>query len=402
MYIKRRNVRSNVDWHANIGGVMNYFDEYIERSGTDSVKYARYADDVIPMWVADTDFRAPREVIDALVERAVYGIYGYRPVSEQLKLDTSRWVSRYGMDVQPELVAFCPGVIPGVICAIRSFSEPGDEIIVQTPAYSPFYEAIMRNGRTVSRNPMILRDGNYELDFDGFEQLCKRDRARIFILCNPQNPTGRVFTEEELTRLGDICLKNDIVILSDEIHADIIKEGHRHIPIAGISEKLAQKTISFVAVSKTFNLPGLNTASYYTKNPEFLKAVEAEKYAAKEWHENIFGTLAACVSYEKCAYYVEELNDYLDKNDTILREKMKSVPGIKVMPREGTFLTWLDCRELQLSQEELMARFIEKAKVGIQSGTDFGEDGTGFVRLNIGCPKVTLIKAIDRIISEFC
>lgn len=354
------------------------------------------------MWVADSDFKAPEEVVNAVIARAKHGVYGYPAESRRLKTSVSAWLyQRHGLEVREEEVAYCPGVIPGVICGIRAFSEPGDGIIIQTPCYPPFVQAVERNLRRPERNPLFLKDGRYEIDFEGFEALCRKESAKIFILCNPHNPTGRVFSQNELSRMSEICSRNNVVVLSDEIHGDIIYPGHRHIPLPLVSESAAQNSVTFLAASKTFNVPGLNTAAYYAKNPALLAAMGSKIAENKGYRENIFGTLALCESFEKCGYYADELCEYLTDNLRLAAETFRRIPGMKLISPEGTYLLWIDCRALELTQEALVSSFVSGARVGIQSGTDFGEEGEGFVRMNIACPKSTLSEALSRITAHF-
>lgn len=354
------------------------------------------------MWVADSDFRSPAEVVSAIARRAEHGIYGYTPESEELKKAAADWLGRrHGLSVDPERIFYCPGVIPGVIYGLRAFSEPGDGIIVQTPCYAPFVQSIERNERVVVRNPLILRDGHYEIDFDGFERLCQEERNTVFILCNPQNPTGRVSTKEELERMAEICRANRVVVLSDEIHSDIVCSGQKHIPFSAVSEAAAENSVTFMAASKTFNVPGLNTAVFYSRNEELFGAMVKQNMANKGYRENIFGTLAFCVCFNECEYYVDELCEYLAENIAVTKAALEKLEGIRVVDPEGTYLLWLDCRGLGLSHSELVDRFVKKAKVGLESGTDFGPEGEGFMRMNIAVPRATLEEALRRICAAF-
>lgn len=232
------------------------FDEVVNRRGTDSKKYSVYPEDVIPMWIADSDFKAPQPVVDALVARMQQGVYGYTPISERLKKAGAGWQKkRFGWDVEPEWVEFVPGVITGLICAVRALSQPGDNIVIQSPCYPPFSDLSDHNGRHLLRNKLVLTGDHYEIDFEDFEEKCKDPRTKLFILCNPQNPTGHVFTKEELTKLGNICMKYHVIVLADEIHQDLVSSGHKHIPFASICEEFEQNSVSFMNPSKTFNVP---------------------------------------------------------------------------------------------------------------------------------------------------
>ena len=376
------------------------FDEVVNRRGTDSKKYSVYPEDVIPMWIADSDFKAPQPVVDALVERVQQGVYGYTPVSPRLKAAAAKWQeTRFGWEVNPDAVEFVPGVISGVISAVRALSHPGDNIVIQTPCYPPFTDLSEHNGRHLLRNELLFKDGRYEIDFEDFEAKVKDPRTKLFILCNPQNPTGRVFTREELIRLGELCLKYHVTVLSDEIHSDLVYSGHKHIPFASISKEFEQNTISFMNPSKTFNLPGFRTAAFIAANPVLKNAVHDMVVNNKAIGENICGTVAFCTAYEQCAYYADQMVAYLEENRNLVEETLKDVDGIDVIHAEGTYLLWLDCRKLNMSQEELDRFFVETVKLGLNSGKSFGPEGNGFLRMNIACPRSTVKEAMNRIVT---
>ena len=375
------------------------FDEYIERRNTDSVKYhpSFFPADVLPMWVADTDFRAPSEVVNALVSRAEHGLYGYVPDSVQLKESVAGWIERrHGYHLDANSVAYCPGVIPGITYGIRAFTSPGDGVIIQTPCYHPFVQAVERNRRKVIRNPLILQNGRYEIDFENLEELCQINENKLLILCNPHNPTGRVLSHEELSRIAFLCDKYSLVVLSDEIHSDIVFPGNKHIPFASVSEVADNRSVTFISASKTFNVPGLNTAAFYTNNPVLLSGMRNECEAIKGYRENIFGTLALCTCFSKCDYYVDELCEYLVENRNYLATQLNNTRIHAIIP-EGTYLVWLDCRDLQLPHEDLVKRFVDVAKLGLENGMDFGPEGEGFMRMNIAVPMRTLKEAVRRI-----
>ena len=381
-----------------------HFDEIVDRRGSDSVKYspAFYPPEVIPMWVADSDFKAPQQVVDAFMARAAHGIYGYTPESERLRQAVASWLAkRHHLTIDSHQAFYCPGVIPGIIYGVRAFSSPGDSVIIQTPCYPPFIQLVERNLRKVERNPLILRDGRYEIDFDGLEALCSKEQTKIFILCNPQNPTGRVFCRSELERMAQICQKYGVIVLSDEIHSDIVYPGQKHIPFSAVSEWAAQNSVTFLAASKTFNVPGLNTAAYYCGNPSMQEAMEKQRAANKGYRENIFGTLALCICFEECDGYADALCSYLYANLQYACQTLRNIPGIAPISPEGTYLLWIDCRALQLPQEELVEKFVGQAKVGLQSGTDFGPEGEGFMRMNFAVPRATLETALQRIQNVF-
>lgn len=376
------------------------FGELVGRRGTDSKKYAVYPEDVIPMWIADSDFKAPQPVVDALVERMKQGVYGYTPISTRLKEAARKWQKeRYGWEISTDYVEFVPGVISGIISAVRALSHPGDNMVIQTPCYPPFMDLSEHNGRHLLRNELILKDGRYEIDFEDFEKKLKDSRTKLFILCNPQNPTGRVFTKEELVRMGELCKKYHVIVLADEIHGDIVYSGHQHIPFGSISREFEQISISFVNPSKTFNLPGFRTAAFIAANPVLKNAVHDVVVNNKAVGENICGTLAFCTAYEECGYYADQLVEYLAGNRQLLEDTLRNIEGIDCIHADGTYLMWLDCRKLSMSQKELDTFFVEKVKLGLNSGRSFGPEGEGFLRMNIACPRATLEKALEQLIT---
>lgn len=380
------------------------FDEVVDRHGTDSKKYStnHFPADVIPMWIADSDFKAPQPILDALQERLNHGILGYPEKSQRLKEAAAYWMkSRFHYEVGPECVEYTPGVIAGVDYSIQGLSQPGDGVILQFPAYPPFVQAITSNDRELIANELVLRDGRYEIDFELFEKACRRPNAKLFILCSPQNPTGRVFTREELVRMGEICMENGVTIISDEIHSDLVYPKYRHTTFAGISKEFAQNCVTLINPSKTFNIPGMRTAALIAEDQEKKEKVYQQMVKTKAFGETVFGVVAFCAAYEKCAYYADQEVAYMEGNLDAAREMLAPLKTIDLIEPEGTYLLWLDCRKAGLSQEALVKRFVEEAKVGIQSGTNFGINGAGFVRLNAAVPRSVLVQALQRIVDHF-
>lgn len=384
--------------------MVHNFDEIIERHGTDSKKYSEpyNAGDVIPMWLADTDFKAPQPVLDALQERVLHGILGYPAPSVRLKEAVAYWMrTRFQYQVLPDWVEYIPGVMAGVSFAIRALSKQGDGVILQTPAYPPFVQSISLNGRILIENPLLLRGGRYEIDFDAFEAACRRPEARLFILCSPQNPSGRVFTRQELSRMGEICRKNHVFVLSDEIHSDLVYSPHVHTSFANISKDFASHCVTFINPSKTFNIPGLRTAAFIAEDPEIKARVHQEILKVKAVGETVFGSLALCVAYESCAYYADQEMAYLQENRALAQQMLAAVPSIDLIEPEGTYLFWLNCRKTGLSQPALMEAFLKGARVGVKNGADFGDSGNGFVRMSAAVPRSRLKEALTRIQREF-
>lgn len=375
------------------------FDEIIERRGTDCIKYDAMKDflgidDVIPMWVADMDFKSPPFIVDALKTRMDHEVYAYsiRPKSyfESIK----NWLQRrHQWSVKTEWMVFSPGVVPAINIAVLSFTHPGDGIIVQPPVYFPFFHAATDHGRKLLYNTLQIKDGRLCMDFDNLEELAKAG-AKMLILSNPHNPAGSVWTTDELTQLATICLKYDILVLSDEIHCDLVLKPFRHVPLAGISEEFSMNCITTIAPSKTFNLSGLSTSTVIIENPEirekFVKMLDSLHIGLG----NIAGNVASEAAYTYGDEWLDQLIDYLGSNAEYLYDFLKKeIPEIIMLKPESTYLVWLDCRKLELSNEDLNTLFQKEAKLGLNPGFMFGPGGDGFMRMNIACPRQVLIQA---------
>lgn len=374
------------------------FDEPVMRSGTDSKKYLHYGPDVLPMWIADTDFKCPQPVIDACVKRMMEGVYGYPDVSEDFKVAVALWQKkRFGWEVPSSFCEFVPGVIPGIICAVRALSHPGDNLAMFTPSYPPFNDLTMHNGRNVLRCELKPVNGRYEINFEQLEAFLAEERTRLFLLCNPHNPTGRVFTKEELTRIGELCLKHHTIVLSDEIHGDIVYKGFRHTPFASLRPEFAEHSVTFVNASKTFNVAGFRTAGFICTNADLKGRIHEAVLDNKGIGENLCGTQAAIAAYTHCDYYADQLVEYLEGNLDILCAFLEKTDKISVLRPEGTYLIWLDCRKMGLEQDELVRFFEEKAKLGLNNGTNFGQEGLGHMRINIATTRANVREAIRRL-----
>ena len=371
------------------------FDQIIDRRDTESAKWHYYEADVLPMWVADMDFRAPECVIQALQERVEHGIFGYGFIPEGLKEAIIQHLADYQQwTVKPSDIDFISGVVTGFTHAIYSLTEPGDGVLIQTPVYPPILKAPAYTKRQCIENPLVqTHDGKHEIDFDDFRQKAASG-VKLFILCNPHNPVGRVFTREELIQMAEICLEHDILICSDEIHGDLIFSGYQHIPIASLSPEVADRTVTYFAPSKTYNIAGLSTSIYVTQNPEIKKRL-SNKFSMLLGCPNILGLHAARSAYQDARPWLQDLLVYLESNRDYLDDFVKQeLPGIKMWKPEATFLGWLDCRGLDLESPHTF--FLEEARVGFNEGMDFGMPGKGFLRINFGCPKATLTDGLER------
>ena len=376
------------------------FDELIERRGTECKKWNTYDADVIPMWIADTDFKCPQPVIDAMVKRAEHGIFGYPTNLNSFEQSIVNWQKkRFGWEVQTDWVEYTPAVIPAIVYAMYAFTNPGDNIVIQMPAYHPFHAIIPDNGRHILGNPLILReDGSYDVDFENLEELLKKRKTTMFLLCSPHNPTGKCFTREELTKMSELCLKYNVFVVSDEIHSDIIYSGNQHIPYGSLSQAAADNCVVCVNPSKTFNIAGVRTGAAIIPNRNNHDLFYAPLEALKAYGRTIFGTLPIEVNYNECEYYADQLLEYLEGNRKYLKDFLETrVPKIKMGNPQATYLMWLNCKELNLEPKELQQFFLQKAKVAMNEGSTFGPGGAGFMRMNIACPRSRLVEALERI-----
>jgi len=379
------------------------FDTLIDRTSTNSIKWdvaslPENCRDAIPLWVADMDFACPPEVVAAIQQRASHPIYGYTDRSAEYYSALIDWMKRRNnWDIQREWVRFAPGVVPALNLAVLAYTQPGDKIIIQPPVYYPFAEAVLNNGRQVVENPLVLRDSRYEIDFDDLAR--KLDsRTKLLVLCSPHNPVGRVWSEDELNRLIDICAARHITVVSDEIHSDIILGPERHHCTANLSEKAADITVTLTAPNKTFNLAGLQIANIIIPNRQLRHAFSQQSANLGLGLANIFGMVAQEAAYGKGEPWLEELLSYLKENYAYLERFLETrLPKIIAMPLEGTYLPWLDCRALGLSDAQLHDLFLKEAKLWLDDGTMFGTGGSGFMRINIASPRSVLARALAQL-----
>jgi cystathionine beta-lyase len=372
------------------------FDRRIDRRHSESIKWHCYDEDVLPLWLADMDFVSPEPVLRALHERVEHGVFGYSMAPpELLEVIVERLQRLYGWQVSPEALVFLPGVVTGFNLACHALASPGDGVLIQTPVYWPILSAPAGAGLTNDEMELTRRaDGRYEIDFDLFEEAIA-DRTRIFILCNPHNPVGRVFRREELEQMAEICLRHDIVICSDEIHCDLVFQGSRHLPIASLAPEIADQTITLMAPSKTFNLPGLKCSVAIVQNPELREKLKTT-HTGLVHGINVMGYAAALAAYREGQAWLDELLPYLEANlDYLLQYVEAHLPGISMSKPEGTYLAWLSCHQagIQGNPHEF---FLKQARVAVTDGAIFGRGGEGFVRLNFACPRSMLTEALDR------
>ena len=376
------------------------FDELVDRKGTECKKWDTYADDVIPMWIADTDFKCPQPIVDAMVERARHGIYGYPVNVKNFEESIVNWQKRrFGWNVDTDWVEYTPAVIPAIVYAMTAFTHSGDNVVVQMPAYHPFHRIIPDNGRHILGNNLILKDdGSYEVDFKNLEKLLSQKRTTMFLLCSPHNPTGKCFTREELTKMSELCLKYNVFVVSDEIHSDIVYKGSKHIPFGSLSKEAADNCVVCVNPSKTFNIAGVRTGAAIIPNRHNHDLFYAPLESLKAYGRTVFGTLPIEVAYNECEYYADQLLEYLEGNLAYLKKFIaERVPKIKVGNPQATYLIWLNCKALNMPPADLEKFFLEKAKVAMNEGSTFGPGGADFMRMNIACPRSRLVEALNRI-----
>lgn len=388
-----------------------FFDTYLERRGTRSSKWdgcnARFGVDpsveLLPMWIADMDFRSPTEVVEALAQRVQTQAFGYTTVPDSFYDAILSWVERrYHWKIQKEWIVFTPGVVPAFNVAYQAFTQPGDGIIVPSPSYYPFFDGVRNNGRKVVACPLVEADGYWTLDFDLLEQQVKDPDNKVLILSNPHNPTGRCWTAQELERLGTLCAENGVILLSDEIHADLIMEGGCHTCVGTLSQRIVDNTIFHFAPSKTFNLAGLQTAYTVIPNPELRQRFTAAITANRVINMNWFGQVALETAYNRCEGYVDALCRYVSANMDYMADYLKeNLPMLKMRRSEGTYMVWVDFRGTGMTTEEIERFIIHDAHIAVDLGTWFGEGGAGFLRFNLACPRMLVERAMEQLTQAF-
>lgn len=379
------------------------FDEIIDRRNTGAIKVERCkalygSEDVLPLWVADMDFRTPDFIFEAILERCEHPILGYSMPPKEFYPSLMNWIKdHHQWEVKRPWIGFLPGIVPGLSFAVQSLTLPGDEVIVQPPVYYPFFHVVSNNKRVVINNPLQHIDGKYEMDFKDLESKIT-SKTKMFILCNPHNPGGRVWSKETLKQLADICAKNNIIVVSDEIHADMVFEGHKHFPFATVSNDAARISLTFMAPSKTFNMPGLISSSYIIPNEELRKSFVDFLEASELTGGNIFAYAATVSAYNKGEEWRKQMLGYVSDNIEYVVDFLKNnIPQIKPMIPEASFLIWLNCKELGMETDELFDFFARKAGLGLNKGTTFGMGGEYHLRLNVACSRLILKKAMEQL-----
>ena len=389
------------------------FDKIIERRGSHCMKWDSDPKAIagvtypvgspLPLWVADMDFEAPPAVTQALIERARHGIFGYPLVPGSCYDAIIEWVRRrHGWSVAKEWIRFTPGAVPAAHMAVQAFCQPGDAVIIQTPVYYPFYSTIKDNGCHVVSSPLLLRGDRYEMDFEDLERKAADPRATLLILCSPHNPVGRVWTREELSRVGEICARHRVRVVADELHCDIVMPGHAHVPFASIDASCRDMSLTTIAPSKTFNLAGLEATIVIVPDEEMRQRFDNVLARNSISRPNVFAITGMEAAYAHGEAWLDDLLIYLKGNYDLLVEAMgERLPRAKVMPMEGTYLAWMDFRALESDPMRLQERMLTKAEVWLDEGWIFGPEGAGFERMVLACPRSIIADAVDRIARSF-
>lgn len=380
------------------------FDQIIDRNHSWSIKHDfkkenGKPEDILPLWVADMDFISPQSVIDALTKEAAHGVFGYTKADDSYFQAVSDWYQkRFHWKPERDWLICTPGVVFAISVAILAFTKEQDAVVIQPPVYHPFRRAIERNHRTLVENPLVLENGRYHMDLEDLEKKIAESGAKLMILCNPHNPIGRVWSREELLAVSKICLRHQVFVISDEIHGDFVWKGQVQTPYASLSEEAEHSSMICTAPSKTFNLAGCQTSNIFIPNPEPRRKLRAKLLDLGSENINRMGLFACEAAYRGGEEWLNQLLPYLSENLALIREFTKTrMPEIKLIEPEGTYLAWLDCRGMKLSEEELIDFFSNEAKVWLDHGSHSGKEGTGFMRLNLGSPRSVLAEALDRI-----
>ena len=373
------------------------FDEIVPRRGTNSYKWDSAGDaDVLPMWVADMDFRTAPPVVEALRKRVEHGIFGYVRVPDAYYAAVTNWFARrHDWQIKKEWIIYTTGVVPALSAVIKALTAPGDKVMVQTPVYNCFFSSIRNNGCGMIANPLIYRNGTYQIDFADLEQKAADPSVKVLLLCNPHNPAGRVWTKQELTRIGDICIRNNVWVVADEIHCELVFLGHT---FASISQEFLMHSVTCTSPSKAFNLAGLQIANIISADTDIRTKIDKAINVNEICDVNPFGVEALMAAYNDSEEWLEELKQYLFVNYNYLRayfaEYLSEFP---VSMLEGTYLVWVDCSVLNESSDEIVKTLLEKEKLWVNEGSLYGEAGEGFIRINIACPRQQLIEGLNRL-----
>lgn len=375
------------------------FDEIIPRHGSDSYKWDSTTNqDVLPMWVADMDFRTAPPIIEELQQRVSHGIFGYTRVPDTYYNAVTNWFSRrHNWQIDKNWMIYTSGVVPAISAIIKALTKTGDKVIVQTPVYNCFFSSIRNNDCEILCNRLIYEHNTYRIDYEDLEQKASDPKARILLLCNPHNPAGRVWTINELKRIGEICIRHGIIVVSDEIHCELVYPGHRYIPFASISEDFLHQSVTCLSPSKSFNIAGLQIANIISFDENWRKKIDKAININEVCDVNPFGVRATIAAYNKGEEWLQQLISYLKANYGCFKDFCdKNLTDFPIAKLEGTYLVWMDCRKLDIPSEELERQLIKEAKLWLNAGTMYGQDGEGFMRWNIACPRTRMLEGLER------
>lgn len=377
------------------------FDKTIDRRATNSYKWDSAPEGVLPMWVADMDFRTSPAIIDALQKRVAHGIFGYTRVPDAYYDAVTSWFSRrHGWDIDREWIIYTSGVVPAVSAVIKALTVPGDKVIVQTPVYNCFFSSIRNNGCEIVSNPLRRTADTYEMDFDALERCAADPRAKVMLLCNPHNPAGRVWTPDELTRLGNICLRNGVTVVADEIHCELVYQGFKYTPFASLSDAFLHRSVTCVSPSKAFNIAGLQIANIVAFDNDLRSRIDKAININEVCDVNPFGVAATIAAYNEGEEWLNQLVDYLHGNYEAMAEFCRrELPEFPITRLEGTYLVWMDCSSLGMPSDALEHALLDDARLWLNAGTMYGAEGEGYMRWNIACPRSVMLDGLNRFLN---
>lgn len=377
------------------------FDKTIDRRATNSYKWDSAPEGVLPMWVADMDFRTAPAIIDALQKRVAHGIFGYTRVPDAYYDAVTSWFSRrHGWDIDREWIIYTSGVVPAVSAVIKALTVPGDKVIVQTPVYNCFFSSIRNNGCEIVSNPLRRTADTYEMDFDALERCAADPRTKVMLLCNPHNPAGRVWTPDELTRLGNICLRNGVTVVADEIHCELVYQGFKYTPFASLSDAFLHRSVTCVSPSKAFNIAGLQIANIVAFDNDLRSRIDKAININEVCDVNPFGVAATIAAYNEGEEWLNQLVDYLHGNYEAMAEFCRrELPEFPITRLEGTYLVWMDCSSLGMPSDALEHALLEDARLWLNAGTMYGVEGEGYMRWNIACPRSVMLDGLNRFLN---
>ncbi|AEX24696.1 MalY/PatB family protein [Vibrio sp. EJY3] len=375
------------------------FDQIVERQGTGSVKWDSMGNSsILPMWVADMDFRTAEPIVSALKQRVEHGVFGYTKVPDAYYAAVINWFGkRHNFHIQREWIQYTSGVVPALSAILKALTNPGDGVIVQTPAYNCFFSSIHNMECHLVENPLVNRDGYYEMDFDDLERKASRSDVKVLILCNPHNPVGRAWTQEELTRLGEICFRHGVKVISDEIHCDLTFPGVQHQPFAALGDEFLANTVTTNSPSKSFNIAGLQIANIITADKQLRDKIDRALNIHEVCDVNPFGVSALMAAYNESEAWLDALREYLHQNYLVVVEFINQhLPRLSVIQQEATYLAWIDCRQLDMPSAEIGEKLITEGALMLNQGAVYGTQGEGYIRLNMACPRAQLLDGLQR------